>query len=599
MRPALTRALAAHGVKTAAVRETMTGLVMKGQDIFRAAVIEALGDYRGAYALAADHRGRQARRSAAGRCRAGDRADRRQARAGGAGGAPAGRARARSSRPSPPPSAWSAATAGRTPATCSKRSSSPSATPVTRSCCAPRRAGSRRWPSPVSKDAAAALFERGAPSRDPERAAIALALGTVALRNTPLMLEVLEAQDDLAPAIELLREAFDMLEEDLEEERFFVAVRRAYWAAPAGSPRPHHRRHAHSAAGVLTLVDYKQAGVDIDAGNEVVRRIRAPGAEHVHERRAVRDRLVRRAVRAVGRRAWTDPVLVASADGVGTKLRVAFMTGVHDTIGIDLVNHCVNDILVQGARPLFFLDYLATGRLEPGRRRAGRGGGDERLPRRTAARCSAARPPRCRGSTPTASTTSPASSSASSTGDRLIDGRGIASGRRADRPAVFRAAHQRLLAGAADRLRDRGLDAAIERPGARRRRSATRCSRRTAATCRSSRRCSAAAGSRAWRTSPAAASPTTCRASCPTGMHAAVVRAIVAGAADLPVAPGDRRGAGRGHVSRLQHGHRPDRGVRRGARRAAARHAGRRRRGGGGPDRRGARGGDGVRYVAG
>ncbi len=110
-------------------------------------------------------------------------------------------------------------------------------------------------------------------------------------------------------------------------------------------------------------IDYRQAGVDIDAGNEVVRRIKGL-AKSTHTAGVLGGLGSFGGLFAVPS-GVEDPVLVASADGVGTKLKIAFMTGVHDTIGADLVNHCVNDILVQGAQPLFFLDYLATGRLEP------------------------------------------------------------------------------------------------------------------------------------------------------------------------------------------------------------------------------------------
>jgi phosphoribosylformylglycinamidine cyclo-ligase len=110
-------------------------------------------------------------------------------------------------------------------------------------------------------------------------------------------------------------------------------------------------------------IHYRDAGVDIDAGNDAVRRIKALA-------RQTYTPGVLSGVGAFGGLfaldpSVPDPVLVASADGVGTKLKVAFLAGRHDTIGIDLVNHCVNDVLVQGARPLFFLDYLATPRLAP------------------------------------------------------------------------------------------------------------------------------------------------------------------------------------------------------------------------------------------
>lgn len=114
---------------------------------------------------------------------------------------------------------------------------------------------------------------------------------------------------------------------------------------------------------MTTPMDYRSAGVDIEAADDAKQRIR---------------RLVESTVTAGARgsfggfggmfRVPTDvpkPVLVSSADGVGTKLKIAIEAGRHDTVGHDLVNHCVNDILVQGALPLFFLDYVAFGVLDP------------------------------------------------------------------------------------------------------------------------------------------------------------------------------------------------------------------------------------------
>ncbi len=111
-------------------------------------------------------------------------------------------------------------------------------------------------------------------------------------------------------------------------------------------------------------MDYKSAGVDIDAGNESVRRIRTL-ARSTFTPGVLSDIGSFGGLFRLDTGRFRDPVLVSSADGVGTKLKVAFLANRHDTVGADLVNHCVNDILVQGALPLFFLDYLATGRLAP------------------------------------------------------------------------------------------------------------------------------------------------------------------------------------------------------------------------------------------
>jgi phosphoribosylformylglycinamidine cyclo-ligase len=110
-------------------------------------------------------------------------------------------------------------------------------------------------------------------------------------------------------------------------------------------------------------VTYRDAGVDIDAGDELVERIKP------HVKRTLRPEVIGGlggfgALVRVPLDRYRKPVLVSGTDGVGTKLRLAIETGRHDTIGIDLVAMCVNDVVVQGAEPLFFLDYYATGRLD-------------------------------------------------------------------------------------------------------------------------------------------------------------------------------------------------------------------------------------------
>ena len=109
-------------------------------------------------------------------------------------------------------------------------------------------------------------------------------------------------------------------------------------------------------------VTYKSAGVDIDAGNKFVELIR-PLVRTTFRPEVITDIGGFGGLFSFNAKKYKDPVLVSSTDGVGTKLKVAFMVGKHDTVGIDLVAMCVNDIVVQGAEPLFLLDYLATGKL--------------------------------------------------------------------------------------------------------------------------------------------------------------------------------------------------------------------------------------------
>jgi HEAT repeat protein len=234
VRPALTRALAAHA-DDPKVRQTMEGLVMQGQAFFRSVVIEAIGDHKGAYAIkaiteVAKLEGPLQDDAVLALGKIGDKTS-----------LPTLAALQRTApREAQPDIAAAICLLG---VNCA--SHQPYVVDSMRFSIANlgfqellRTSSAALAVLAVAgrEDAAVELIEQGGPTRDPMRAPIALALGTVALRNAPLLLKVLEREPLREPAIDLLRDAFDMLEEDFDEERFFATVRRAYWQAAAGSP---------------------------------------------------------------------------------------------------------------------------------------------------------------------------------------------------------------------------------------------------------------------------------------------------------------------------------------------------------------------------
>ncbi|HEX9369272.1 MAG TPA: HEAT repeat domain-containing protein [Vicinamibacterales bacterium] len=234
VRPALTRALAAYGDEPA-VQTALAALVLRGQDLYRSAVIEALGDYHATYALApiievAKRDGPLQEDAVLAMGKLGDKRALEVLQG----------LQKTAPRVRQPAVAASICLLGINCASHQKFVADTMTFAIANQGFQDLlRAASRALGTLAAsgrEDGAGILLDAGIPARDPGRSPVALAFGGVALRNTPLTIKTLMARADVKDGALLLRDAFDMLEEDYEEERFFATVRRTYWQAPAGSP---------------------------------------------------------------------------------------------------------------------------------------------------------------------------------------------------------------------------------------------------------------------------------------------------------------------------------------------------------------------------
>ena len=423
----------------------------RGEDFFRSAVIEALGDYKAQYAVRRAHRRRQARRPAAGRCGAGAREDRRQARARDAGRRCSGRRR----RPAQPSIAAGDLPARRQLRVARELSGRDAEVrrqnPGFRSCCAARRPASARWLSAVDASAVEALFEVGIPvARSDPRAGRAGARDGCAAQYAADAADAREASGPRRRRSRCSRKASTCSKRISRRSGSSRSSRRTYWESPEGSPTRDADADAHRQAGLL--MDYRQSGVDIDAGNETVRRIKSLA-------RATFTPGVLSEIGSFGGlfRLDRDALPRAGARVERRRRRHEAQGRVHDRParhGRRRSRQPLRQRHPGAGRAAAVLSRLPRDRPAVARRRrAGRRRASRAAAARTAARCIGGETAEMPGFYADGEYDLAGFIVGVVERARIVDGRTHRARRRADRPAVGRAAHQRLLAGAPGAVR--------------------------------------------------------------------------------------------------------------------------------------------------